>query len=70
MAQETRPAALLPQMLEMPEVMGVVKAARPTIYRWQRFEGFPKPYKFGRASRWNSQEVLAWIEGRGAARTA
>lgn len=40
---------------------------RTTIWRWSREAGFPKPVKFGGATRWRLTEIEAWemqkIEG-------
>lgn len=66
---QTKPTeSALPPMLTLAEVCAALRAARPTVYRWTHHEGFPRPIKFGRASRWNAHEVAAWIAERQAAR--
>ena len=33
---------------------------RTTIWRWSRERRFPKPLKFGGATRWRLNEIEAW----------
>ena len=67
------PAAIL---IRMPEVMGIVGLARPTIYKLlqQADSDFPLPVKLsgsnarGAPVAWVLAEVLAWTRARIAAR--
>ncbi|MFP3517505.1 AlpA family transcriptional regulator [Pseudomonas sp. SIMBA_077] len=67
------PAAIL---IRMPEVMGIVGLARPTIYKLlqQADSDFPHPVKLSGSSArgapvaWVLAEVLAWTRARIAAR--
>ena len=67
------PAAIL---IRMPEVMGIVGLARPTIYKLlqQADSDFPHPVKLsgsnarGAPVAWVLAEVLAWTRARIAAR--
>jgi len=51
-------------MATLRHLCGELQVSRPSIYRWQRKAGFPLPYKFGRASRWDMREVAAWVAAR------
>lgn len=67
------PTAIL---IRMPEVMGIVGLARPTIYKLlqQADSGFPHPVKLsgsnarGAPVAWVLSEVLSWTRARIAAR--
>jgi prophage regulatory protein len=67
------PSAIL---IRMPEVMGIVGLARPTIYKLmqQADSGFPLPVKLSASSArsapvaWVLAEVLDWTRARIAAR--
>ena len=34
-----------------------------TVYHWIKSRGFPNPLKFGRLSRWRSEDVVTWEAG-------
>lgn len=43
----------------------LASVSRPTIYRWIKTEGFPKPIKLSPScSVWNVTEVQSWIDSR------
>lgn len=51
------------KLLKLPEVCELVGLKRPTIYKYIKTEGFPKPIKIGsRASRWSYAQIMEWIE--------
>lgn len=54
--------------LKLSEVVEVTRLQPSTIYKFMASEGFPKPAKLGKATRWPVDEVEAWMESRLAAR--
>ena len=47
-------------MIDLKEVMPIVGLKRAMIYRLIQSNRFPKPHKFGKASRWVKVDVEAW----------
>jgi predicted DNA-binding transcriptional regulator AlpA len=41
-----------------------LKTCKSNIYKLIKYQNFPKPVKIGRASRWLSTEVSAWIQSK------
>lgn len=60
----------LPTLVTISDLEQLVGFRRTTIYRYIRNPEiqFPKPIKFGVASRWSLAEVQLWLDGRMAAR--
>lgn len=51
--------------LTLRDLMSSFKVSRPTIYRWIKDYGFPKPVKLGpNASRWLKEETEQWAQSR------
>lgn len=50
------------QLMTIGDVVAEVRLSRAMIYRCMkdRANPFPKPIKFGTASRWSCNEILAW----------
>lgn len=50
------------QLMTIRDVVAEVRLSRAMIYRSMndRANPFPKPIKFGNASRWSSIEIVAW----------
>lgn len=70
---ETQDRRVTKMLIKITEVMELAGVSRPTIWRWSRESkhGFPQAISMGnRCTRWNKEEVLAWIarqtETRGA----
>jgi prophage regulatory protein len=55
-----------PQFLRLKEVMARVGLRVTTLYRYMTLGAFPRPRKFGNASRWVTAEVNDWIAQRTA----
>jgi prophage regulatory protein len=49
--------------LTVKEVAERLHVCRASIYLWLK-QGFPKPLKLGRASRWSVEEVEEWLRAR------
>ncbi|MBO9398230.1 AlpA family phage regulatory protein [Shimia sp. R9_2] len=59
------------RLLPRDEVVQIVGASVPTIYRWMAAGLFPRPIPVGpRAVRWMESEVYEWIENRKLSRAA
>ena len=54
-------AAPGPRLLPFHEVRAQVSLCRTSIYEMIGRGAFPKPAKIGRASRWLSTEIDAWV---------
>ena len=50
------------RLLRISDVQQRVNLTRSHIYRLMATGDFPQPLKFGRASRWRSDELDAWVE--------
>ena len=51
------------RLITIKEVSTLIGFKRPTIYKYIKEKGFPKPIKLGsRASRWSYNQVMEWIE--------
>ena len=50
------------KLLTMKEVVSIVGFKTSTIYKFIKTNGFPKPLKIGRASRWKSSDVNNWLK--------
>lgn len=55
-------------LLTFDEIQRRTGFRRTQLYRWMAEGSFPKPVKFGRASRWVSVEVEEWIQAAVSAR--
>lgn len=49
------------RFLSIKDVCQWLGVARATIYRQMQTGNFPKPVKFGKASRWEREAVENWI---------
>lgn len=49
------------KLLKITEVQERVNLTRSHIYRLMATGDFPQPLKFGRASRWRSDELDTWV---------
>ncbi len=49
------------RLLKFSEVQELVNLSRSHIHRLMATGDFPRPIKIGRASRWRSDEIEAWI---------
>ena len=49
-------------LLNMSDLLKILKAKRSTMYNWINEGIFPKGIKIGRAVRWHKEDVEAWIE--------
>lgn len=59
------------RLLPRDEVIQIVGASVPTIYRWMAAGLFPRPITVGpRAVRWMESEIYEWIEDRKHSRAA
>jgi prophage regulatory protein len=59
---KTDPTGIVDKLLTLPEVRGVVGLSSATLYRMIERGDFPRPVKIGRAARWPTSEVTAFIE--------
>ena len=59
---KTDPTAIVDKLLTLPEVRGVVGLSNATLYRMIERGDFPHPVKIGRAARWPTSEIAAFIE--------
>ena len=57
--------------IRLNEVMQLVGASRPTIWRWARSDpNFPRPFRLSAGvTVWDEQEVLGWIATKKAERS-
>ena len=46
------------------EIIDMLNICRTSIYTWSKNGYFPKPRKFGRASRWSLKEIEDWAQNR------
>ena len=51
------------RFLTIEEVAERLHVCRASIYVWLK-HGFPRPLKFGKASRWKSIDIEEWIKTR------
>ncbi len=49
-------------LIDLKAVMPIVGLKRAMIYRLIQADRFPKPHKFGKASRWLKSEAEAWAK--------
>jgi predicted DNA-binding transcriptional regulator AlpA len=61
---DVRAEIMMEELLTLKELCTRLKVGRASIYRWQREFDFPRPLKFGRASRWSSIAVVRWVDAR------
>lgn len=50
------------RLLTRPEVEELTHLSCSTIYKQMRSGRFPAPVKIGRAVRWRSDEITAWLD--------
>ena len=56
---------MVDKMLNVRQVGEIAGCSTPSIYRWMRADGFPRPLKLGaRAVRWYESEVQEWLATR------
>jgi len=48
----------------LPELMEMFGVSKPSIYRWMKNNGFPKPIKIGQISLWPTTDIQLWWENR------
>lgn len=58
------------RLLKLEDVIEITLLSRASVYRGIEEGTFPRPMKFGAASRWSMREVQAWIADRLADREA
>lgn len=46
------------------EIAARYSVRRETLYKWIKSQGFPRPKKFGSASRWKLSELSKWENSR------
>lgn len=51
-------------LLKLDAVAEKMQTCRSRIYQFMHEDGFPKPMKFGHASRWVESEIDAWLQAR------
>lgn len=49
-------------LLNMNDLLKMLKAKKSTMYNWIKEGIFPKGIKIGRAIRWHKEDVEQWIE--------
>ena len=56
--------------IRLSDVMNLLGASRPTIWRWSRRDpAFPKPFHLSSSiTCWDEEEVLAWLQSKKAQR--
>lgn len=56
--------------IRLPEVMHLVGASRPTIWRWSKSDpSFPKPFHLSSSiTCWDEGELVGWLERKKAER--
>jgi predicted DNA-binding transcriptional regulator AlpA len=55
----------LPELLTTPELLTHLGISRPTLCSWQRFGGFPRPFRLSaRRFGWKVSEVEQWLQSR------
>ena len=59
---KTDPTPVVDKLLTLSEVRGVVGLSSATLYRMIERGDFPRPVKIGRAARWPTSEITAFIE--------
>lgn len=57
-------------LLNVRDICDRLRLSRKSVYAAINERGFPKPMKFGRASRWLATDVEGWIEARRVERDA
>lgn len=50
------------RFLKLDEVEERTGFRKSSIYKWMHEDGFPKPVKFGRSTRWVETEIDQWIK--------
>jgi len=50
----------------LPELLKMFGISKPSLYRWIKTNGFPRPIKVGQISLWPVVDVQAWWEQRAA----
>jgi len=55
---------LMAKLLRVGEVAALVGVSKSTIWRWCSEGLFPRPIKMGKTTRWDSNDVLGFIEGQ------
>ena len=60
----------IPQLITLPEVVGITGISKSEIHRRMKAGRFPKPVKLGsgRCTRWSIGEISAWVNDRLAER--
>lgn len=46
------------------ELMNMFGVSKPSIYRWIKNDGFPRPVKIGQISLWSTNDVDRWWHNR------
>jgi prophage regulatory protein len=65
---QTDATAIVDKLLALPEVRDAVGLSSATLYRMIERGDFPCPVKIGRAARWPTSEITAFIEKHKTAR--
>lgn len=59
------------RLLTVREVAEIAGIGVPTVWKWVAARTFPEPIKLSsHATRWRSDEVMAWIDSRPRMRSA
>jgi predicted DNA-binding transcriptional regulator AlpA len=65
--EENRSALASQRLVSMKETLAIVRASRPTLYRWMKAKPptFPRPVKLGKHMiAFREAELLEWLESR------
>ena len=49
------------RLLTLNEITNIVSFKKSTIYKFIKTNGFPKPVKIGKSSRWLLSDINQWI---------
>lgn len=60
------------KLLTTAEVCELLSISKSTLFRWhgakedasEAIKDFPRPFRIGRALKWNEDEIKAWLENR------
>jgi prophage regulatory protein len=66
--EKHRSALAAERLVCMKEAISIVRASRPTLYRWMKDGAFPKPVKLGKHMiAFREAELLHWLNSRSRA---
>jgi len=58
--EQTDKVAVTKMSYRLPELLKMFGISKPSLYRWIKTDGFPKPVKIGQIALWPVVDIQQW----------